>query len=105
MARISEGSLPQLKPTIETFPFDTIEEGEFLMLRNPENARYLKLKKKATIIIENMDGKTSVAQLQKMYKDIDVFHLIEILAKAGFLIDIDVGKCTGPMYAMKKIYS
>ena len=101
MARISEGSLPQLKPTIETFPFDTIEEGEFLMLRNPENARYLKLKKKATIIIENMDGKTSVAQLQKMYKDIDVFHLIEILAKAGFLIDIEAEKYTGPLYTVK----
>lgn len=101
MVRIREDFLPQLKSTVETSPFDTIEEGEFLLLRNPENARYLKLKKKAYVIIEKMDGKTSIAQLQEMYKDIDVFHLVKILAKTGFLIDVEAEKYTGPLYTVK----
>ncbi|MBU7030507.1 MAG: hypothetical protein HXS48_26480 [Theionarchaea archaeon] len=101
MVKISEDFSPQLKSTVETSPFDTIEDGEFLLLRNPENARYLKLKEKAKEIIEKMDGKTSVAQLQGMYKDIDVVHLIEVLAKAGFLIDVEAEKYTGPLYTVK----
>jgi hypothetical protein len=101
MVNISEDFSPQLKSTVETLPFDTIEEGEFLLLRNPENSRYLKLKKKANVIIEKMDGKTSIAQLQEIYKDINVFHLVEILAKTGFLIDIEAEKYTGPLYTVK----
>lgn len=101
MVRIHKDFSPQLKSTVEISPLDTIEEGEFLLLRNPENARYLKLKEKAAVIIEKMDGKTSVAHLQKMYKDIDVFHLVTILAKAGFLRDVEAEKYTGPLYTVK----
>lgn len=101
MVKIDEDFSPQLRPTMEIHPFDTIEDGEFLLLRNPENARYLKLKKKAEVIIKKMDGKTSVAQLQNMYEDIDVFHLVTVLAQAGFLKDVEAEKYTGPLHTVK----
>lgn len=101
MAEITADYSPQLKSTVEISPFETIEDGEFLLLRNPENARYLKLKKKADVIIKSMDGNNSVAQLQGMYKDIDVVHLVQTLAKAGFLTGVEAEKYTGPLYTVK----
>jgi len=98
---IREDFSPQLRPTIEVHPFDTIEDGEFLLLRNPEHSRYLKLKKKADPLIKKMDGKTSVAQLQNMYKDIDVFHLVKTLANAGFLTEIESEEHLVPLHTVK----
>lgn len=101
MTEIHEDFSPKLRSTVEIFPFDTIEDGEFLLLRNPEKARYLKLKKKAEEVIKKMDGTTSVAHLQEMYKDMDVFHLVKTMAKAGFLTDIEAEKYKGPLYTVK----
>ena len=98
---ITEDFSPNLKSTIETHPFETIEDGEFLMLRNPENARYLKLKKKAYELVEKMDGTTSVAQLQNLFQDMDVLHLVTVLARAGFLTDVEAEKYPGPSHTAK----
>ena len=101
MVAICKDFSPQLGSAVEMSPLDTIEDGEFLLLRNPNNMRYVKLKKKADVIIKNMNGQTSVAQLQEMFSDIDVFHLVTVLAKAGFLTGIEAEKYAGPLYTVK----
>lgn len=98
---VTEAFMPCVNPWVEIYPLETLEEGEFLMLRNPKNARYLKLKKKAEEIIKRMDGNTSVAQLQATYTEIDVFHLVSTLAKAGFLRDVEAETYRGPLYTVK----
>lgn len=98
---IPEDFSPKLKPTVEIRPLDVIEEGEFLLLRNPEQSRYLKLKKKAEIILKEMDGKSTISQLQAKYADIDVGHLTGVLAKTGFLSNAKADKPTEPLYTVK----
>lgn len=98
---VTERFKPQLRSTVEIRPFDTIEDGEFVLLRNLENARYLKVKKSANGLLENMDGCTSVGQLQRMYKDIDVYHLVETLARTGFLTHCEAEVNKGPLYTVK----
>ncbi len=101
MVTICKNFSPQFRSAVEMSPLDTIEDGEFLLLRNPENMRYLKLKKKADVIIKNMNGQTSIVQLQDMFKDTDVFHLVTVLAKAGFLTGVEAEKYSGPLYTVK----
>ena len=101
MVEITEDFSPTLRSAAEIYPYDTIEDGEFLLLRNPDEARYLKLKKKAEKIIKRMDGTITVAQLQRQYQDIDVLHLVTVLARTGFLTGIEAKKYTGPLYTVK----
>ncbi|MGD2249881.1 MAG: hypothetical protein PVF58_15850 [Candidatus Methanofastidiosia archaeon] len=98
---IPEDFSPQLKPTVEVRPFDTLEEGDFLLLRNPEESRYLKLKKKAHTVLQDMDGTATVSQLQVKYPHIDVGHLVRVLARTGFLTNAEPEQTTGPLYTVK----
>ena len=100
MTEITGDFSPQLKSTVEIHPFETIEDDELVLLRNPEEAAYLKLKKKAQGIVEKMDGRTTVAQLQEMYQDIDVYHLVSVLAKTGFLTGIEPKKYRSPLHTV-----
>ncbi len=97
---IDENFAPKLADDIEVRFFKTDERGNFFLVRNPRDKRYVKLNDAGKEFLETLDGSKTMAELQET-TEIDVLKFVTILGKGGFLSNIQVKKKEEPFYTFK----
>lgn len=97
---IDEHFKPRVAADVEISFFNTDERGDFFLVRNPRDKRYVKVHETGKKLMDSMDGSTTLGALQGT-TDIDVYRFTDILAKGGFLSDVPVRKKEEPFYTIK----
>ncbi len=98
---IDENFKPKTADDIEVRFYNRDERGDFFLVRNPRDKRYVKVHETGKVLLETLDGTRSMAELGKATPDIDVYKFVDILARGGFLINITVEKKKEPFYTFK----
>lgn len=69
------------------------ERGKMYILRNPNNAHYVKMHESVLDILKIFDGKKSIEDISQVIKDakvpVDVHELVKLLAEEGFIKNIN----------------
>lgn len=97
---LDENFKPKVASDIEVSFFKTDERGDFFLVRNPRDKRYVKLHETGKALMEQLDGTKTLKELQKT-TDIDLPKFIDILAKGGFLANMEAQKKHEPFYTVK----
>ena len=92
---------PLLAEDIEIRFFKSDERGEFFLVRNPRDKRYVKIHESGKPLVNALDGTKTMAELETLYPDIDVSNFIDILARSGFLSNVAAQKKREPFYTIK----
>lgn len=101
MEGLDENFMPKLAEDIEIQFFKSDERGDFFLVRNPRDKRYVKVHESGKTFMDNLDGTKTIAELGKTTPDIDVLRFVNILAKGGFLSNVEAEKKKEPFYTFK----
>jgi hypothetical protein len=101
MEGLDENFMPKLAEDIEIRFFKSDERGDFFLVRNPRNKRYVKVHESGKTLMDNLDGTKPIAELGKATPDIDVLRFVDILARGGFLSNVEAEKKKEPFYTFK----
>jgi len=97
---IDKNFIPERAEDIEVRFFKTDERGDFFLVRNPRDKRYVKLNEAGKEFLEAIDGIKTMEELQET-TEIDVYNFVTILGKGGFLSNVQVKKKEEPFYTFK----
>ncbi|MBU7019111.1 MAG: hypothetical protein HXS44_16490 [Theionarchaea archaeon] len=98
---LDEDFMPKLAEDIEIQFFKSDERGDFFLVRNPRDKRYVKVHESGKTLMDNLDGTKTIVELGKTAPDIDVLRFVNILAKGGFLSNVEAEKKKEPFYTFK----
>jgi hypothetical protein len=91
---------PKLRNDIEIRFFKSDERGDFYLVRNPTNKRYVKVHESGKEFMEYLDGSFTMDELHKK-TDVDIYNFVKILARGGYLTNIKEEKKEEPFYTIK----
>jgi hypothetical protein len=102
---------PKLIPNVEVAFWKHDERGNFYLVRNLRNSKYLKLHESGKVALQLLDGTRTLGDLnenlKRMPMDFDVERFVRILARNAFLENLEtketVEKDSEP-YSIKKIF-
>jgi hypothetical protein len=97
---IDKNFIPIRAEDIEVRFFKKDERGDFFLVRNPRDKRYVKLNEAGKEFLEAIDGIKTMEELQET-TEIDVYNFVTILGKGGFLSNVQVKKKEEPFYTFK----
>ncbi|KYK35435.1 MAG: hypothetical protein AYK19_02265 [Theionarchaea archaeon DG-70-1] len=98
---IDENFKPKLADDVEVRFYKTDERGDFYLVRNPRDKRYVKVHESGKVLMDSIDGTVTMAHLDETTPDINVYKFVDILAKGGFLINMEAEKKKEPFYTFK----
>lgn len=98
---IDENFVPKLADDIEIRFFKKDERGDFFLVRNPRDKRYVKVHESGKSLMDQIDGVKTLGELEKTAGDIDVYRFVDVLAKGGFLSNMEAEKKKEPFYTFK----
>lgn len=98
---IDENFRPKLADDIEIRFYKKDERGDFYLVRNPRDKRYVKVHESGKKLMETLDGTNPMAHLDETTPNIDVYKFVDILAKGGFLSNVEAEKKKEPFYTFK----